>query len=104
MRYLDPAAFRGHSIEVLPFQVRGSGIWASAREVSAVHALMLVGPGALGREMEARADGSLSTIPDLVPNPAGLWRSVRTPRHAGLMALRFLGKDPDSPNGDSPTV
>ncbi|MCK2214038.1 WbqC family protein [Actinomadura sp. ATCC 31491] len=52
MRYLDPTAFRVHSIEVLPFQAPTSGVWASAREVSAVHALMLVGPYALRRELE----------------------------------------------------
>ena len=39
-----------------------------------------------------------------MPSPAGLWRSVRTPCHAGLTALRFLGKDPNSPDGDPPTV
>ncbi|WP_336213614.1 WbqC family protein [Nonomuraea sp. LPB2021202275-12-8] len=53
MRYLDPAAFRVHSIEVLPFQAPMSGMWASARQVSAVHALMLAGPYALRRELEA---------------------------------------------------
>ncbi|MEU7864345.1 WbqC family protein [Nonomuraea sp. NPDC049141] len=53
MRYLDPAAFRVHSIEVLPFQTPASDIWASAREVSAVHALMLAGPCALRRELAA---------------------------------------------------
>ncbi|WP_433369540.1 WbqC family protein [Streptosporangium sp. CA-115845] len=63
MRYLDPAAFRVHSIEVLPFQARGSGIWASAREVSAVHALMLVGSGALGRELEALRERVLEDDP-----------------------------------------
>ncbi|QFY11521.1 hypothetical protein GBF35_37505 [Nonomuraea phyllanthi] len=51
MRYLDRAAFRVHSIEVLPFQTPMSWIWTSAREVSAVHALMLVGSCALGREL-----------------------------------------------------
>jgi hypothetical protein len=52
MRYLDPAAFRVHSIEVLPFQAPTSGMWASARQVSAVHALMLAGPCAVRRELE----------------------------------------------------
>ncbi|MGW0802820.1 WbqC family protein [Nonomuraea sp. NPDC002799] len=52
MRYLDPAAFRVHSIEVLPFQTPTSGVWTSARQVSAVHALMLVGPRAMRRELE----------------------------------------------------
>ncbi|MGP4103407.1 WbqC family protein [Nonomuraea sp. KM90] len=57
MRYLDPAAFRVHSIEVLPFQTPLSGIWTSARELSAVHALMLSGPHALRRaitDLQAR--------------------------------------------------
>ncbi|MEO3797728.1 WbqC family protein [Nonomuraea sp. B10E15] len=52
MRYLNPSAFRVHSIEVLPFQTLATGIWATAREVSAVHALMLVGPRAMRRELE----------------------------------------------------
>ncbi|MEV1248293.1 WbqC family protein [Nonomuraea sp. NPDC050022] len=52
MRYLDPAVFRVHSIDVLSFRTPRSGIWASAREVSAVHALMLVGPWAMRRELE----------------------------------------------------
>ncbi|MEV0227961.1 WbqC family protein [Nonomuraea sp. NPDC050786] len=53
MRYLDPAAFRVHSIKVLPFQTPTSEIWASAREVSAVHALMLAGPLVLRRKLAA---------------------------------------------------
>ncbi|MGI5293037.1 WbqC family protein [Nonomuraea polychroma] len=53
MRYLDPAAFRVHLIEILPFHAPALGMWASAWEVSAVHALMLVGPRALRRELEA---------------------------------------------------
>ncbi|NUW30840.1 WbqC family protein [Nonomuraea sp. SMC257] len=53
MRYLDPGVFRVYSIEVLPFRTPMSSIWASAREVSAVHALMLVGSCALGRNLAA---------------------------------------------------
>ncbi|WP_185070964.1 WbqC family protein [Nonomuraea jabiensis] len=53
MRYLDPAAFRVRSIEVLPFVTPASGIWATSREMSAVHALMVAGPCALRRELEA---------------------------------------------------
>jgi hypothetical protein len=51
MRYLDPAAFRVHSIEVLPFQSPASGIWVHAREVSALHTLMSVGPHILQQEL-----------------------------------------------------
>lgn len=53
IRYLDPAAFRVHSIEVLPFRTPASGFWASAREVSAVHALMLAGSHGLQHELAA---------------------------------------------------
>ncbi|MGV9386240.1 WbqC family protein [Nonomuraea sp. NPDC003707] len=53
MQYLDPAAFLAHSIEVLPFQPPTSGVWTSAREVSAVHALMLAGPHGLLQELAA---------------------------------------------------
>ncbi|MEV0344925.1 WbqC family protein [Nonomuraea sp. NPDC050680] len=63
MRYLAPAAFRVHSIEVLPFQTPGSGIWAAAREVSAVHALMLVGSCALRRELEGLRGRVLESDP-----------------------------------------
>ncbi|MGP3921223.1 WbqC family protein [Nonomuraea sp. 10N515B] len=47
MRYLEPAAFRVHSIEVLPFETPALGVWESAREVSALQALTLVGPCSL---------------------------------------------------------
>ncbi|MGR6924540.1 WbqC family protein [[Actinomadura] parvosata] len=52
MRYLEPAAFQAHSIKVLPFRTPASGIWGSAREVSAVRALMLAGPTAVRLELE----------------------------------------------------
>ncbi|WP_220040469.1 WbqC family protein [Nonomuraea aridisoli] len=53
MTYLDLDAFSAYSIEVLPFRVPGTGIWRSAREVSAVDALLLVGPGALRATLTA---------------------------------------------------
>ncbi|MED7928454.1 WbqC family protein [Nonomuraea sp. LP-02] len=52
MRYLEPPAFQVHSIEILPFRTPASGIWESAREMSAIHALMLAGPHALRQEFE----------------------------------------------------
>ncbi|MET8160354.1 hypothetical protein ABZT47_28680 [Sphaerisporangium sp. NPDC005289] len=53
MRYVDPAAFRVRSIDVLPFQTPGLRIWTTAREASAVHALMLIGSRALRHELRA---------------------------------------------------
>ncbi|MEU9889631.1 FAD-dependent oxidoreductase [Sphaerisporangium sp. NPDC051011] len=53
MHYLDPSAFRNHSIEILPFQAPTSGIWMRARELSALHALMLVGPHVVQQELAA---------------------------------------------------
>ncbi|WP_424534243.1 WbqC family protein [Sphaerisporangium viridialbum] len=57
MRYLDTKAFRAHAVEVQPFQAPLSGIWESARKLSALHALMLIGPQALSREL-----GDLATL------------------------------------------
>lgn len=88
MRYLDPAVFRVHSIDVLSFRTPRSGIWASAREVSAVHALMLVGPCAMRRELEILRGRVLTEgpLPDLKrrqmsrPNRLRiwLWRALRS--------------------------
>ncbi|WP_198654178.1 WbqC family protein [Nocardia aurea] len=51
LAYLDQEPFRTYSVQVVPFLSPAAGIWASARPMSALDALMLLGPDALKREM-----------------------------------------------------
>jgi len=66
MRYLDPVPFLAADITIAPFRTPAEGIWQAGREISALWALMRLGPRALSEETErlpaataARA-GSLS--------------------------------------------
>ncbi|GAA2701215.1 WbqC family protein [Nonomuraea recticatena] len=55
MRYLAVDAFTRQGIHVTAFRTPSEGVWASAREVSAVRALMVLGPKVLARELSAVA-------------------------------------------------
>ncbi|GAA3306078.1 WbqC family protein [Nonomuraea dietziae] len=55
MRYLSVDGFTQQGIKVTAFRTPSSGAWASAREVSAVRALMVLGSVALVQELSAVA-------------------------------------------------
>jgi hypothetical protein len=55
MRYLDPAPFLASGIAVTPFRTPAAGIWQTAREISALWALMTLGPLALAEQLSGLA-------------------------------------------------
>jgi hypothetical protein len=59
MTYLDPAPFTTRGIAVAPFLPPTAGIWASARQVTALWALAHLGPAGLAARLTA-----LSGAPD----------------------------------------
>ncbi|MFI6396419.1 WbqC family protein [Nonomuraea sp. NPDC050540] len=59
MKYLDMAPFQELGIRVVPFQPGGvSGLWGQARRITALNALMMLGPDLLAAELlhQARAE------------------------------------------------
>ncbi|MFJ6774697.1 hypothetical protein ACIQOV_27695 [Kitasatospora sp. NPDC091257] len=48
-------AFMTERIELRQFAVPTTGVWAGARQVSALHSLMVHGPDVVKRVLEARA-------------------------------------------------
>ncbi|MFI6116936.1 hypothetical protein [Kitasatospora sp. NPDC051164] len=59
-RYIEPNRFTDVGIGVRQFTVPATGVWAGARSLSAVHALLLHGPHLVGetiRESAMWADG-----------------------------------------------
>ncbi|MFG3440003.1 WbqC family protein [Nonomuraea sp. NPDC047897] len=63
LTYLSPDPFRTYSVRIIPFQMPEMGIWATGRQVSALDALMLIGPNALSLELRKVRDA----IPDETP-------------------------------------
>ncbi|MFE7466083.1 WbqC family protein [Streptomyces sp. NPDC057499] len=55
MTYLDPAPFTARGITVAPFLPPTTGIWATARRVTALWALAHLGPDALAARLRALA-------------------------------------------------
>ncbi|WP_328490849.1 WbqC family protein [Streptomyces zaomyceticus] len=53
MTYLDPAPFAARGITVAPFLPPATGIWASARRVTALWALAHLGPAGLAARLRA---------------------------------------------------
>nr|WP_065960567.1 WbqC family protein [Streptomyces sparsogenes] len=58
MKYLETDLFTACGIEVTPFRPPTSGRWQAAREITAVHFLMQLGPEALADQMRAAAHQS----------------------------------------------
>ncbi|MFF3754549.1 WbqC family protein [Streptomyces sp. NPDC002018] len=55
MTYLDPAPFTAQNIAVAPFRLPTTGIWSSGRRLSALWALAVLGPRAVGARLKALA-------------------------------------------------
>ncbi|MBG0825700.1 WbqC family protein [Planomonospora sp. ID91781] len=66
MTYLDPAPFTGHGITVHPFRTPTAGLWQYGRQISALRALMLLGPDTLAaalHTLSASAQGMHASAP-----------------------------------------
>jgi hypothetical protein len=68
MKYLQTELFTTRGITVTPFRAHGAGPWEGSRSISALRALMLLGPGALSRELQNTAALQKSLIGGL-PRP-----------------------------------
>ncbi len=63
MTYLDPVPFAARNISVAAFQPPLTGIWSTARRLSALWALASLGPDTLASRLHAVADGHAALGP-----------------------------------------
>ncbi|MGA5819471.1 WbqC family protein [Kitasatospora sp. NPDC094028] len=68
MRYIEPAAFDRAAVELRPFAVPSSGLWAGASRTSAVAALTTYGPHRLAELLSHRAAAARSRTPRSTPS------------------------------------
>ncbi|MFJ7274208.1 WbqC family protein [Kitasatospora sp. NPDC098663] len=69
-QYIEPDRFADAGISVRRFCVPGTGVWRGARSLSAVHALLLHGPGLVG----VTVFDSATQVSEVQPSSSTCWR------------------------------